>query len=310
MSIVKKQHYIWRNYLRSWANKESIWAYLFKSKKIIQTNLMNVAQERYFYHLKDFTIKEEKCLKQFIVLTSPKITKSLNLDFLHMYTSTSKLKATLDKTPNIDKEKYNEEIRKLEIGLMEQGHGTIENLGHKLIKCRSLDDLKTLDNKEDIFAAIMFICFQYFRTKNMRNSILNGFIGTPYEELTNKAWNIIAHVMATNLAKNISLDPKLRFIFHENNTSKHFVVGDQPVFNILKNKLDKDGNVAELELYYPITPKHALTIHFRSNQNDKYVKNQIDDDLVNTYNQKVIENSDFYLFADSEEQLKQLTRNI
>jgi|GEM_PF-1412102 len=59
---------------------------------------------------------------------SPAVLKSLNLTFLELFTSTGKLKKQLEQTinPAVDKVKYAEEIRKLEINLMEIAHGKME----------------------------------------------------------------------------------------------------------------------------------------------------------------------------------------
>jgi len=308
MSIVKRQHYVWRHYLRAWADNESIWTYFIEFDKIERTSLMGVAQEKYFYKLVDFTNEEETFLKNFIDRTSPKVVKPLNLDFLNLFTSTSKLKKQLDNTTNIavDKEKYVKEIRKLEINLMEIAHGKMENLGHKLIAYRSLEDLKTIENDDYIFDAIMFLCFQYFRTKVMKKSVLKSFDGDRFEELAKKSWNIISYSMATTLARSISLHKNLKFIFIENQTENHFITGDQPIFNILNDKLDDNGEVIDLELYYPLSPKHALTIHFRPDQIEKYEKKSANNEMVEFLNKKILENSDFFVFADNEELLDKL----
>jgi hypothetical protein len=308
MSAVKRQHYVWRAYLRPWAENESIWTHFIQLNKIERTSLMGVAQEKYFYKLVDFTAAEEAFLEEYIDRSSPAVLKSLNLDFLTIFTSTGKLKKQLDETinPVIEKEKYAEEIRKLEINLMEIAHGKMENLGQQLIAYRSLEDLKTIEENDYLFEAIMFLCFQYFRTRSMRNAVLQTFISTPFEALAKKSWNILSYVTATTLARSISLDPRLKFIFHENNTTDHFITSDQPVFNILNDQVNENGEVTELELYYPISPKHALTLHFRNDQQEKYISNDADTTLIDYLNKKVIENADFYLFADSKAQLELL----
>lgn len=308
MSIVKRQHYVWRYYLRTWAYKESIWTYLKETDEIIKSDLMGVAQEKYFYKLVDFSDAEEAFLVKYIEYSSPKLVKELNFEFLRLFTSTSKLKKHLDATtnPSVDKEKYAEEIRKLEINLMEIGHGKMEALGHKLLSYRSLDDLKTIEQEDYLFDAIMFLCFQYFRTKSMRKFAIQPFIGGPYEELANKSWNILSYVTATTLAKNISLDPTIKFVLIENNTDNHFITSDQPVFNILNDQTNDKGEVTHLEFYYPISPYYALSIHFRNDQADKYVSKVADDTLIDYLNKKVFDNADYFVFADSKEQLEKV----
>jgi len=310
MSIVKKQHYVWRNYLRAWAEDEKIWTYIKKSNKIEKINLMGVAQERYFYKLVDFTNEEEVFLKNLINRMSDPLVKNLNMLFFNLFTSTNKLKKQLENTMNtsVNKDKIAEEIRELEINLLDETHGKMENLGNKLIKYQSLEELKTIEKDDYLFEAIMFLCFQYFRTKNLKNYVGRSFIDEKDIELAKKLWNIVSCVMATNLSRNISCDPNLRFIFYENNTTEHFITCDQPVFNILNDKVNKKGEVIDLEFYYPISPKNALLIHFR-NQTEKFVSNYVGKDIINYFNNKVIENSDFYIFADTREQLEQLMNN-
>jgi hypothetical protein len=269
---------------------------------------MNVAQEKYFYKVVDFTDTEEAFLVKYIDQNSSNLVKYLNFDFLKLFTSTSKLKRQLNATTDsaIDKVKYNEEIRKLEINLMEIGHGKMEELGQKLLTYRSLDDLKTIEQDDYLFDAIMFLCFQYSRTKGMRKSVLQSFIGGKYVELAKKSWNILSYVTATTLAKNISLDPNIRFIFIENNTANHFITSDQPVFNILNDQTNEHGEVTRLEFYYAITPNHALTIHFRNDQSNKFISKVADDAMINFLNKKVFENADNFVFADAKDQLEKV----
>ena len=140
----------------------------------------------------------------------------------------------------------------------------------------------------------------------MRDSVLKSFKGGNFEEQAEKTWNIISYSMATTLARSISLDPKLKFIFINNKTTNHFITGDQPVFNILKDQTDENGDVTQLELYYPISPKHALIINFRDDQNDKFVDKDADEEMINDLNKKVIENSGFFVFAYTKDQLENL----
>jgi len=307
-SIKKQQHYVWKTYLKPWADKENIWTYFKELGKIERPNLMNVAQERYFYKLIDFTEDEEVFLKLFIENISHPSVKDFNLDFFAMFTINGKLKKTLAQTinPLIDKTRFEEEIRKIEINLMEDTHCKMEEMGKKLIMYRSLEELKTILHDDYHFDGLMFVCFQYFRTRKMRNAVLKRYKDSKYEELMEKTWNILSYAFATTLTHSIALNPRLKFVFIENNTDRHFITGDQPVFNILGDKLDEKGNVMDFELYYPLTPKHALNIHFRTEQTEQFENKSADIGMVDYFNKKAFENSDYYIFADNKEQLEQL----
>ena len=306
--LKKRQHYVWRHYLRPWADNESIWTYFKELDKIVKPGLMGVAQEKYFYGLEDFTHEEISFLKNFVDKTSPPALKPLNSDFLTLFTSTSLLKKQLatNTNPKVNREFIASEIKKIEANSMEDAHCIMENLGSKIIQCRSLEELKELSLDDNLYEAIMFLCVQYFRTKSMRKSALKSFNGDKFEGLADKSWNIISSIMATTLARSISLNNKLRFTFIENSTTIPFITGDQPVFNILNDKLNDEGEVVELELYYPLTPKYAICLHFRPEQIDIFEGKTADENYVNYLNKKVFQNADYYVFADNERILEQV----
>ncbi|MDN3707166.1 DUF4238 domain-containing protein [Myroides ceti] len=308
-NLKKRQHYVWRHYLRPWSENESVWTYLKEQDKVLNTGLMNVAQEKYFYELEDFTHEEISFLKKIVDKSHPSL-KALNEDFLLIFTSTSILKIQLAKVSNPNHKKVLEaKIREVEVNSMEEIHSYIENLGSKIIQCRSLKDLKDLDTDDNLFSAIMFLCVQYFRTKNMRKSIETSFMGEKLEKLAKKSWSFMSFTMATNLSRNILFDEKLRFIFIENNTTTPFITCDQPVFNILNDKLNDNGEVVEMELYYPLTSKCSFYLHFRPTQIDRFESMIADEDYVTYLNRKVFENASYYVFSDNKHVLEQIRRN-
>lgn len=306
-NIKKRQHYVWRYYLKPWADNESIWTYFKESDKIKKPNLKRVAQEKYFYKLTDFNNKEEEFLKKFINYKSPEVVKYLNFYFLELFIIPYKLRKRLETNKNtlIDKDCIAKEISKLEINLMEEAQCKMEGFGSKLLRCGNLDDLKSLD-KDELLKSIIFLCFKYSRTRNIKESVLQQFKGDSFEKFSEMSWNIISYLMAIRLARSISTNRNLKFIFIENNTNNHFLKGDQPIFNILNDKLNENGELTDFELYYPITPKHSLSIHFCPTQNEKFENKIADAEMINYLNKKVIENSYFYVFADSKEQLEKL----
>jgi hypothetical protein len=58
--LKKKQHYVWKEYLKPWCLNRRIFTYLKSLKKPIFSSLDGVAQERYYYSLAEFTIEEER----------------------------------------------------------------------------------------------------------------------------------------------------------------------------------------------------------------------------------------------------------
>ena len=54
--ITIHQHYVWRYYLRQWANNDQI--YCLRNSKVFPVNIMKIAQERLFYQFYECTDEE------------------------------------------------------------------------------------------------------------------------------------------------------------------------------------------------------------------------------------------------------------
>jgi len=307
MSTTKKQqHYVWRHYLKAWAqNEKNIWAYFKSEQKIINPNLMGVAQERYFYELIDFTDKEEVFLEDFIKSISHDSVVDLNINFLQIFTSTNKLKKKIinNGIGGSNKEIIEREIRVLEINLMEDAHAKIEQLGTMLVDCVNSRNYKFLENDDAFYETIMFLCFQYVRTKKMKRAIESSFAGNKSFNMF-KFWNITSYAFATTFARSLSFNPDIRFLFYENNTNVNFLTCDQPIINILSDLIDENGNTKGFEWYYPLSPKLALLVHLRTTQKTNIESLLINEPLVIYLNQKVIEYSEDFIFSDNKEQLE------
>lgn len=306
-NLKKRQHYVWRKYLRAWTTDDSIWTLLKEQDKVLKIGLMGVAQEKYFYELVDLSDTEEAFLEKFINHISPESVRSLNLDFFNLFTSHYKLRKQLSESKliTIEKDKLEAKIRELEVNLMEDSHCIFESIGNKITNCRIPADLEFLESEDDFFETIMFLCFQYFRTKKMKKSVLKSFENEKNFSVE-KFWNIISYSMSTILARNLSLDQNLKFLVYDNQTDQAFLTNDQPIFNILNDDEDENGYVKKLELYYPISPKLAFSIHFR-NQTDKIENIIINKNMVNWFNERIIENSNEFIFSENEIQLNQIT---
>lgn len=302
MSTIKKsQHYVWRTYLRAWTKNEQIWSFLRIQNKVINTNLMNVAQSNYYYQLADINSFEEKILKEFIN-KSPKSVQGLQTDFLSMFTIHTKLRKAFETSKS---QKILEEIRKIEINSMENAHSLIEKSGEKLIACKTFEDLKFIEISNSRFDTVIFLCFQYFRTKNLRERIKKTYkIDKTFPALN--IWNIMSFFLALNTAEYISLNPKTRFVFIENHTAEKFLSTDQPAINLQSDKVDETGAVVDLELYYPLSPTTALLIDFKNNSKERCQSMQIKEEMVCWFNSKMINNSENFIFSENKEQLEKL----
>jgi len=305
MSIVKRQHYVWRQYLRSWSSKDRICTLLKEKNEVRTTGLMGVAQERYFYRLQELSISEFELLEGLISKSHHSVQGLLN-DFLIPYRAFTDIsKKIKGSKPN---EKIESELREIEINTLEKIHEKFETDGAKLISCRSQEDLKQiLSNPDDRNSALIFLCVQYYRTNKVKNDVINSFKDDGKMDIS-KIWNIVTLIMSFNTARNIAIDEKLRFRYFENQTNIPFVTGDQPVLNIKQNEKDEYGNVKDLEFFYPLSPLNAISVHFENSQTEQIEKILISQPMVEYFNDFVIENSLKFSFCNNEEYLNKKKR--
>ncbi len=304
MQVKKKHHYVWKEYLKSWAENKQVPALIKKSKKVIKSNPEGLAQQRYFYALEEFTQEEEIILKELVNQWSKESTLKINLEFYENFTSYSKLKRLI-KTIDLGDQKNSELKEKLNLlrtNAMEDSHLVFENFGKRFINIREYEDLAFLDNEMELLFTMLFISFQYLRTKNMQLKIKSAVV--KYDYLSPKFLNFIPFIYATSIADSLTYEKQTKFIFLENTSEIDFITSDQPLVNNKIDQLNDNGTIAQLDIYYPITPRIALLIHYQE-QKEKYRKISLNSLEVNNYNKTIFKHSNEFVFASSTTQLEE-----
>jgi hypothetical protein len=300
--IKRKHHYVWKEYLKSWSNNDQVFAFLKSTKKLIKSNTEGVGQERFFYGLEVFTEEEEIVLKELVESWSNDSVREINLEFYHIFTSYSKIKRALTNKDlsTIDNEKLKHQLDLLKANTMEESHTIIEAFGKKLIKISKFEDLRFLEETNELLSTMIYISFQYLRTRNMREIIKP--IMPKYSYLSEKFLNIFPFIYATAIADSLTHKKTVRFIYLNNQTDVDFITSDQPIINEKKHILNDEGTVAQLNFYYPIHPGIALVIHYQEQQ-EKYKYVNIEKLEVEKYNLLMFNNAREFVFATSEDQL-------
>lgn len=297
--LKKKQHYVWKEYLKAWCSNGRINAYLKSSRKSISSNLEGVVQERYYYSLSEFTIEEEMILEEIVKrFTNPEVAE-MNMELYRVVVSYSKINRELQKkdiAENLKKELYRK-LKLLQKNAVEEIHTKIELLGKHLIKARSAEQLFPIFEEENRFVIFVFICTQYFRTKKMRLAY-NGFV-KDHSHLKEEYSDIISLVFSNSLAWSLAYKNKCKIVYLINETNIPFITADQPAVNLKKHKNNVHGNVGEFELYYPLTPKNAILIKIYQQENS--IENyMVGYEEVAYYNKSIFDNSEEFAFATSE----------
>lgn len=304
--IKKRQHYVCRYYLKPWSNKEQI--YCIRDQKIFKANLMNIAQEKYFYELQDLTKDEEHFIYRIAIQPSPKLMQEVHLNFLNSYLMIFRLeKHAKDQIKEEHKKDFDELMKTSKINYEEDYHAHIEGIGNKyldLIRSENIDFYYD-NNTDDRISFLFFVTLQYMRTKRRRNETIRAFEDTDgnFNIDMRKVWPLMVHMYSTNMALSLHMEKEYKLILLSNQTSFEFITGDQPLINtygVNSSKEVLDHN--ELEFYYPISPKLGVLITRDIVDTKKIIIDDVDE--IQRYNDMIKKSSEEQIYASSEEQFK------
>lgn len=268
--------------------------------------MMNVAQSRFFHKIHRLTQKEIDLARSFIdSCNNPDVAIFAHL-LLNLYINYED-NYVLNEVQKNDIE-FSKVLKDIEVNTFENFVGKLEELGNKLLECKSISDLKKLD-EISIYNSLYFVSLQYFRTNKMRQSVINGYgVNSDFGILANKMWNIIFIHLANLLTCNALNRNNYTFVFVKNESDMCFITGDQPVCNDLQNNGYPEKET-DFEFYYPISPKSAFIIQFGQSC-ERYKEITVDKTWVIKHNRIIWENADKQVFSNSEDSLKEIYNRL
>ena len=296
------QHYVWQNYLKPWTTDDKI-SCLRERKKIINPNTRNIASQRYFYGVDGLVLRDCEIMRKAFIEKKAGYTKQMLLGWIKPIEVGIAIRDLMqnmgyDTCAEIDlylKNMLEEVYTAIEAGAI-PGLNRVLSQDIDFLYSSSEEDTTDID-------FIAFLCFQYFRTKRMKEAVIQN-IGESATNLFSdfgKAFNIIALILATQFGGsllNLIKEGAYHCYLLKNECGTPFLTGDQPIINTFATatpKIEPD----ELELYYPVSPKLALLI---SNKTNHDVNCSVEDVL--RYNHLIVMQSWENVFAADELILK------
>lgn len=299
MQITKKQHYVWRHYLRAWAHHEKIWCAMDGKK--IKTNLMGVAQERYFYRVGEMTERDVHILKGTLIdsISNP-VRRQNAAAWIPLVQGLFSSRAPLLKL-GIPQDVLDRILEDQSKQIGEDYQGMIESSGIEYLNSLLQSDDSFITSQDSYMQFVFFLMSQYFRTLRIRQNLKRS-LEDRLPGYVDRSMATIIPVMATITASAIiSGERGLKPYLISNETDLDFITGDQPIINTFAADLGPEEIVEnEEEFYYPISPKKAFLLSKnKSLGTGKFVEAEV----VRELNRKMVVSAERQIFACEESQL-------
>lgn len=252
----RRQHYVWRHYLKPWAQDDKIWCQ--RNGKIFNTGLMNIGQERDFYATNIISQEEANYILEQSKLRHKGDLVSVNKEFVSFYKSVADLRSQPNRTA---------EVSALLIEFEEDMMGLIEAQGLAYLPMLRRGDASFFQTDEHRAGFAHFLMIQFVRTKRMRDTVVNA-LRTPLARHglnIENIWPVEKYVDARHMALSVYASKEYKISFMHNPTPTELITSDQPVFNI--HAVSALGQIpADVELYYPVMPKLAIVLSKKSHE--------------------------------------------
>jgi hypothetical protein len=296
----RRQHYVWRKYLEPWCIDGKVWCHR-KGGIPFHTNPTNVAVERDFYQLTQLTKNDIVFIQKVAIETIKNDTlRELNAGWISTFDDVFRLNRALRETDWIPAE-FIEELDRVMHNLDEDHHNGLEKVAEKYLESLHKGDASFYEDDDCAVNFIYFLASQYFRTKNIRDSVLSTFGGLSIDGVSiERTWPIMRHIFSTCVGFNLYAKRREYKLVLLNNASElEFITSDQPVLNI--HAAGRSGEIIdEVEFYYPVSPSKAIII-----SNDKKYAEKSEDNIgplnVSYFNDLVVKSAYEQVFTKTDE---------
>ena len=292
-NTVKKQHYIWRKYLRKWIDSsDRSKGKLYVLRKVLRGNQKRIefcepekiGFEKFYYDVTGFREKDISILNQFLshmqmkelvkLGIEPKVFSeaAVKRDFIEKqimcsYEDIDNKWNFLEKLSNGDFSFYKDskrqnildELEKVMINsILYQEDEFSENDILNMVSEFFQEDSDENDLKYEFNR---FFCMQYFRSPRIHNNIATNIeeLKKEWDELkdldTNFYLNMVAVYFAERMALDITQNFRASILLFENKTDVPFITGDTPIINMAGTEMDNNTI-----FHYPISPRIAIQL--------------------------------------------------
>lgn len=290
---VKKQHYIWREYLTRWSDSgDRFKGKLYVLRKVLRgkqehiefRELDKIGFEKYYYDMTGFQEKDIAIINQLLSHMQRKELVKLGIepkvfseaatqrDFIEKWVMCSYENIDnkwnfLERLSNGDISFYEDSRRQTILDRLQSGMRDAMLYQEETLSKNDLLNMVSEFFKEDSDENDLkhefnrFFCMQYFRSPRIYNNTLANIeeLKKEREEVkdlnTNLYVNMMAVYFAERMALNITQNFSTSILLFKNETDVPFITGDTPIINLTGTEMNK-----MTIFHYPISPEFAIQL--------------------------------------------------
>lgn len=295
----KKQHYVFRAYLKPWSHDDKI--FCLRQGRIFRPNLMGVACERFFYRLEALTQREAELVERGMIENTAEPLKTLLRNFVALHSLAPMLRKYATERAN---PKFVTALENMINNGGENYHQLVEGSLLIFLQRMLAGETAFYSDAEEAAKFLYAICVQFTRTKQVREAAV-AQLGVEFQGCNvRRVTGVLSHLVAIMLACSLyGVRTRYKLLLAENPTDTPFLTGDQPVINL--QVTHKGDPVDKVEFFYPISPTRAAMLLELSNP---IASGPLTSVVVNHLNMLMVQNSFEQLFSNSEEYLDVINR--
>ena len=248
--MAKHQHYVPRKYLRAWATNEKIWC--DRGSGAFNSNIMGVAQERYFYRLERLTSEDFALAYAIIVdrLTYEPLKRECEAT-LNTY------RAMYETEHIIADPAYSKLLDDFLLTIDDDIITAIEQEVFPFLDSANGGDLSFLEDLEKSSKFYHGLMLQYFRTHKIRANFLTDMPEILAQRIA-KIWPLFRtlYSMITSFHIVARGDEFKAKLIHSGEDCR-FITSDQPIINLAAIASETPSKAV---FYYPLSPQNALVL--------------------------------------------------
>lgn len=257
----RRQHYVWRKYLEPWCEDGKVWCHR-NGAPPFHTNPINVAVERDFYKLTQLTKKDLLFIyKIAIEPIKNNSLRELNVGWISTFERAFRLEKNLRDTDWLPQEIV-DALDEVMHNLDEDHHQGLEHIAENYIDSLHKGDASFYNDDDDAAKFGYVLASQYFRTKNIRDSMFRIFGGLSIDGVCiERIWPIMRHIFSTCVGFNLyAKRGEYNLVMLLNESTLNFITSDQPIQNVHAAGHLGESIINDLEFYYPVSPGKAIVI--------------------------------------------------